>query len=583
MNMMARRFTLALLATLLVTRLAGLGVRQPHHDEAVHGVLSERLRHGAYVADPVFHGPLLYHLEGAVFAGLGRGLWQARLVPALAGIASLVLLVAIVRREVGERAAVVLGVLVTASPILIYYGRFNAHDTLILLVTVGLAWGRAGLDAGDRRAVFLVATLVALGWSTKLNVLFPLGALLTFPLVRRCAGAPVPSRPARRDVLAALVIGVAIVAGLHVTTFASHLASQPPADALLTTMRAALVDGPSHWARMHDQQRLPGPFHYYGLLLLIYEPLVVVASVAALWAWARGARGLAARRLAWCLAVGGVLGAMAWASGGLVARVLHLTPAHVVVVPLGLMLAWWTIVGCVRRGETSRAWWLWLATSQSLLYAVAGEKVPWLAVHVLLPWTVVAAWTVSDWLAEAATPRVTRWRVALVAVGVAYMAWGAVAVTTFNRSNVGEPLVQVEYGPEFHALLARAPAVCAATDRRPCLVLGVAAWDFVEWYLGPQFRAVSLDLADRRADTPIVIAAPSAAGAPTSADARHVTRSVMFLQWGTWVEAIERGRVAEVAAFFVHRERLGVRRANRCDVQVRADLAAAVWGKQPEQ
>jgi hypothetical protein len=106
--------------------------------------------------------------------------------------------------------------------------------------------------------------------------------------------------------------------------------------------------------------------------------------------------------------------------------------------------------------------------------------------------------------------------------------------------------------------------------------LGLDAENFVEYYLGSLFGAVSLDLADRQPDTPIVLEAWRADGRAPSSSASHVTRALTFFQWGTWVETIHHVRVADIARFVVTRDRLGPRRASRCWVTVRADLAPAL-------
>ena len=61
-----------LLVVAALLRLWDLGARVMTHDESIHAYYSlTLLREGLYRHDPIYHGPLLYHLNAAVHLFLG--------------------------------------------------------------------------------------------------------------------------------------------------------------------------------------------------------------------------------------------------------------------------------------------------------------------------------------------------------------------------------------------------------------------------------------------------------------------------------------------------------------------------------
>ena len=110
--------------------LVGLGDRSYHHDEAIHAKLSWDLaERGAYAYDPTYHGPALYYLTAVTYLVAGDSDFTARLPIALAGLA-MVAVAWSLRRRFGGRTAWWTGLLVTVSPLFLFYGRFLRMDVL---------------------------------------------------------------------------------------------------------------------------------------------------------------------------------------------------------------------------------------------------------------------------------------------------------------------------------------------------------------------------------------------------------------------------------------------------------------------
>ncbi|MGQ9548268.1 MAG: flippase activity-associated protein Agl23 [Roseiflexus sp.] len=118
-----------------------------------------------------------------------------------------------------------------------------------------------------------------------------------------------------------------------------------------------------YWLAQHEVERGSQPLHYYAVLLAIYEPLLV------LW----GLAGLA------------MVGALGWRwryhrrdrvehdadRGTAPVHDTAAAPGNSTMLPF--ILAWWSLATFV-------------------IYSWAGEKMPWLVVHVALPLTLMGAW-----------------------------------------------------------------------------------------------------------------------------------------------------------------------------------------------
>ena len=115
-----------------------------------------------------------------------------------------------------------------------------------------------------------------------------------------------------------------------------------------------------YWLAQHDVQRGGQPDYYYGMLLAVYEPLaliwsivgvVLVGGLAVLW-W---------RRPRAAVTVNGAPRVIDWRFA------------------LPAILVWWS-------------------TATVFVYSWAGEKMPWLTMHVALPLTLLGAWALAQTL-----------------------------------------------------------------------------------------------------------------------------------------------------------------------------------------
>jgi predicted membrane-bound mannosyltransferase len=159
---------LGLVLTALVLHTVDLGLRALHHDESLHATFSWYLVDGrGYRHDPLMHGPFQFHVIAAFFKLFGDGDTMARLPAALFGTA-LVATPLLFRRWLGVVGVVATALFLVVSPSLLYYSRFARNDIFIAVWTVLLFAGvwRYRED-GRFRWLLLIAAVLALSFATK--------------------------------------------------------------------------------------------------------------------------------------------------------------------------------------------------------------------------------------------------------------------------------------------------------------------------------------------------------------------------------------------------------------------------------
>jgi uncharacterized protein (TIGR03663 family) len=173
-------------------RLYKLGDFPFHPDEAIHAWFAHGLAHYRY--DPIYHGPLLYHLVATAFGILGASDFTARLVPSLLGVLLLWLVLWPGRRFLGERAALWSGALLAISPVVVAYSRRLLHDSLVLVLTLGavycfqIALEEPSTSRAGRNARIGLVAILTLFLATKANAFFIAAMLLAFWVWRKLFG-----------------------------------------------------------------------------------------------------------------------------------------------------------------------------------------------------------------------------------------------------------------------------------------------------------------------------------------------------------------------------------------------------------
>ena len=151
-----------------------------------------------------------------------------------------------------------------------------------------------------------------------------------------------------------------------------------------------------YWVEQHREHRISGALHYYLPILLVYElPLVVMVLLGlALDALQRPARVAAhAGALGAWLAVWLVWWVLPAGPLSRVTQFLHVESSMSMLVLGAFIVPFlvWSVLS-IKEGRRLSGWMAFWTACSLFQYSSAGEKVPWLAVHILVPLYFTAAW-----------------------------------------------------------------------------------------------------------------------------------------------------------------------------------------------
>jgi uncharacterized protein (TIGR03663 family) len=320
----------AIILVSLVAHLWRLGLRPLAHDEAIDAWFSWQAGDGDVMRyDPVYHGPLRFYLEGPALHLFGTGAAWARLVAALAGVA-MTAIIACSRRTLGAVGAPVAALVFTVSPTVLTVTRTGREDSLTALVSLGLLLTVLHIlrDPAPRHIVG-GGVLLSLSWAIKeTTFLFGFVALWFFLAV----GVLAWRRPNGQQRAAVRRLGA-----LGRVPWAWAVTAFLLVFMLVFTsgfrypggLQSGFVDGIKYWWGQHDVGRGGQPWFFYLTIYGAYEWLLI---------------GLAG---------------------------------------VGLVVS-------VRRRSLTGAWLATMWLGQTVVYAWAGEKFAWLALHPLVPAVLLA-------------------------------------------------------------------------------------------------------------------------------------------------------------------------------------------------
>jgi uncharacterized protein (TIGR03663 family) len=425
-QMIAKSITISLegllwviLAVLTVfLRLWMLGARVMSHDESLHVYYSWLLANGnGYAHNPMMHGPSLFEATALVNAIFGANDFTSRLVPAILGMLVAILIPLLLRPWLGRNGALAAGLLLSVSPYLLYYSRYIRHDmqviawTLLAFVAI-LSYQRTRSE----RYLFLLAISLALMFATMeitfiylaifaaflvLAILFrfrlnwmdirksaefdlfliiallgaffssPIALLALNPLWNKITGQPFVDLSVLSSFglewssnsagirlwgllgafsLAAFAIGwwwgkflwlklVGLFLGISLILFTTLFTN-------LEGFGTGFIGSLGYWLSQHSVQRGSQPWFYYLLVFPLYEYVPLLFGM-----------------------LSGVF--------FIVRRKRFAEPVRF----FGFMTLFWAVT-------------LWIGMS------IAGEKMPWLSTHLVVPWILLAAWGIGHMLQE---------------------------------------------------------------------------------------------------------------------------------------------------------------------------------------
>jgi uncharacterized protein (TIGR03663 family) len=420
-------------------RFYALGDKPLHHDESLHAFYSWNYFKGnGYAYDPMMHGPLQFHGNALMYFLFGASDFTARIMAASCSVFCLVLIYGL-RPFLGRAGAMFTGVMMLLSPSFTYFGRFTREDIYFVTFTFVMLYGMFHyLRSRQPRHLYYVGIGIALAFCTK-EVIYIVGYIFFFTLVFRWLWEKSTDQPGENQITdllkefrtnpKTLYVTLAIFGAIMLVLYTSFF-SNPRG------IIDAFTKSWSYWLGQHEVQRGSQPMYYYAALMPFYEPLAFFGTLAAILYYSfimdktnRGWRllGYVVVIAAWWLfAIEGKQ------SAGLVFSLLLIT--------LGTGL-----VGYFSYGKQSM--WVvvllvWTVAGFSDL-SFAGERMPWLIVHPLLPMILLTGTFLNDLWERFQKQR--KWLVAVVALFSVLLLHNTVNLCFYeNGANPAEQLVYVQ-------------------------------------------------------------------------------------------------------------------------------------------
>jgi uncharacterized protein (TIGR03663 family) len=388
-------------------RFVGLALRSFSHDGGIHASWSHDLYAGhGYSHNPTYHGPFLYHFTALIFFLFGDTDVTALSSPAIFGVI-LVALPWLLGKELGRIGKLLASAMLAISPLVVAYARILRHD-MYLAVWVLLLVIAIFRYLGERadKWLYLAAAATALAVSTKevsFIEIFVIGSFLFLLLLGEWLGngRPIPPKLASFDLV--MVIGM-LVAPMGLVPLLVQVVGFDPAGYTEAqnivpsiVVLAAVVGVTVLVGLVWDRRRwLISAGIFYGITLLLFTTFLT--------------NGLGI--------VSGYVGSLGyWLSQQEVARGGQPWFYYLIIMPLyefmplvlgGLGALWFLVGRPTRRGlEAANEWdqvpavdvttafvafLIYWAAANFLIFSWAGEKMPWLMVHLTIPWILLGAW-----------------------------------------------------------------------------------------------------------------------------------------------------------------------------------------------
>lgn len=365
-----------------------------HHDESLHATYAWYLFKGrGYSYNPIMHGPLQFYVMAFLYMLFGDNETTARLFAVICG-SGIVALPYFLRREIGRYGALTASLVLAISPTFLYFSRFARDDIYLDFFSLLMVLAMWSYLRERRPAyVYLLAFSAALAMVTmeaSYITFFIFGSFVLLALLKEWLAGPSSGR-AISEALRSIPLDAWLYSictfGVTVVLLYSSFLSNPygiwdPRHSLLSPDRQDILGGITYWISQHGVARGGQPWFYYLLLFPLYEQIALV---------------------------------------------------------FGLCGAVWAIL---RRNlfTTFLLYWALLAIA---IYSWAGEKMPWLFLHLLLPTILLAATFIGQLL----TGLRGSWRLVLVgflAILLVMEAHSAQALAYADGANPTEMLVYVQ-------------------------------------------------------------------------------------------------------------------------------------------
>ena len=491
---------LILIITTLVTRFLNVGDRAMHHDESMHAKFAwDTFRGQFYKYNPLLHGPFQFLSVATSFWIFGATEATARAVPALFGV-GLVAISFLWRRWLGTTGWIVAIAMFVFSPSFIYFARMLREDSYTATWTLLAMTGFIGFILHRRRAWYYAFCVgLSFAYATKESTFITFFLLGTFMILSAIwEHGTVPMRRIVQVAAVGALIGGFLSAvvgiykkelfeigggfiGLILGAFAGMVYDRSrPTDFDERNARERGASGTftSAWFQLwRDRDGFWGLGTFSGGIVIFF--LIFIVLFTSLFTNFGGIReGLIGGIRYWLEQHGVQRGNQPWYYYILILSAYE-------TLPFVFFIA--GTVEYLRRPTWVTSFLLWWGWGALTIYSWAGEKMPWLVIHIATPMVFVAARFIGDvWRDPASDP----WKVRITTgVGVLLSFWCIHTGWPVNFDRPDTPrdlLVYTQTAPDVKKVMADIERISleqTANSRDIGVTVQSGTWWPFSWYL----------------------------------------------------------------------------------------------------
>jgi len=391
----------------IITRFYNLGLKPLHHDESMFATFAYHLYQGqGYQYQPILHGPFLIDATAFIYLILGDSNFTCRLITALFGIGIFILIFNFRKIQRNDFFIYSL-ILIAISPTLLYYSRFLRNDVPFAFFSLLCVFSANKYFRSDKKqnlyfmilSAFLLMCIkenFVIFFFTLITYLYLVNIIEKFRDVQK--EEHVFNNVIKKlcndkyDFFIAILIGIIIYVTLY-TTFFTNL--------------KGLLDGLfresfKYWWEQNKLHRLKGPFHYYIPILFIYEfPALLFCTIGMISDILSAKRKKILRIFIWLIINVIVLYLFSTKfiikDGSTFEKITHIGSALDLLIALNVFIfGIYVTIKKINEKKIFFAFLVYWFVMSLLIYSYAGEKVPWLSVHITLPMILLGAKYLSD-------------------------------------------------------------------------------------------------------------------------------------------------------------------------------------------
>jgi len=330
---------------------------------------------------------------------------------------------------------------------------------------------------------------------------------------------------------------------------------------------------------MHRIQRIRGPFHFYLPILTVYEPLLLLGFGTALFAYAKN-RLRQLSILIFVLALSAVLVAILNPLSAQIETIFHMQPWHFSLVLILTYLTAWTVISLWQKKNNFLAFWIFVGTLTFFIYSYLGEKVPWLTVHIILPWLIVSACLGVDLLHKIKNFHLKVSYCVIIAALAILTVWANYASNGPNRINAVEPMVQVQNTNDVKWAYETVKKLCPKKSSDIQVTIhNPVAWPFV-WFLRDWSVTYPASISGKET-TPVIITDHTKEN-DAELSKNYVGKRLHLNNWSWWISEIDKGNILSMFNFMIFHDKWGAPGWSDFVFWIRKDLESQITWPGPE-